>query len=643
MRRINLGVLLCSVPTLAMAGCAGEDDGAGDSPAPGGEAGAGAGAGEEPDELEIPGFETYIGGKSDTGYVGSRAAELEATFTGRVQVLVPDADATQLQTLADELQANPGSWEHRDKTSQITEQIKYARNALKAKQLDLNLEGGDPTFTQIDVVEGGLVLHYNVTVESLVKFKELDEQGLKPEDLVGQVVEPVLPLSPAGLFEKTGAACTKDPDTGGTVDPHDLGAHNLFYYFDATQEGCPLTQDDLLTGRYEVDSSLDAPTVYPEYDRLGHDGRIDMVAIFGQITHGELKSNDWGFISFNSFTRGFTRRGFRVVDTFADNHGHRLEKTYAGGLLVSVTIYTPVQFADDVDRDVANGVFRDAMRDNEIIYYNGHAFYGSLDVLDDREAYPDDKYQIVFMDACWSYAYYTKQIFRNRSTDENPDGYVLADVINNTEPGITGSERTGQVLYDNIFKGTAAVRAGGDASLYSWNNMTRYMNEHAEERASWRTTYPDPEIYGASGVRTNRWQPGIEPWQPDTDEPDEPEEPAADKTRHESAEAFDVPDDDPTGAQGTIDVPTEGAADVAGVAIEVNIEHTFIGDLTVTLSHAGKDLVLHDMSGGSTEGLAIKTTTDAFDGLTSGGTWTLQVVDSAAIDTGRVASWAIEL
>ena len=181
------------------------------------------------DELAIPSYEDYFGGKDDTGYVGNRAAEIEATFAGRVRAVVPDKTEEELMAIAEELLENNRSWQYREITAQVTEQIKYARNALKEQSLNLNLEGGNPTFSSIDVYDGGLELNYSVHIESLVKFKDLEDKNLTIEDLVGRVIEVRLPLVPTGLFDRVGAACTTDPDTGGEVDPHDLGDHNLFY------------------------------------------------------------------------------------------------------------------------------------------------------------------------------------------------------------------------------------------------------------------------------------------------------------------------------------------------------------------------------------------------------------------------------
>jgi hypothetical protein len=462
-----------------------------------------ASSGEE--DVDMPDFESFADGKEDTAYIGSRAAELNAVFTGTVRVLVPGKTPAELATLADTIKANPSSWEHRDITGQVTEQIKYARNALKTEKLNLNLEGGSPTFSAITVIDGGLELAYEVSVESLVKFKELEAQGLQPADLVGKVVESRLPLVPAGLLERISNQCATDPDAPGAEVPvADLGAHNLFYYFDTSRAGCPLGDGDLVTTRYEIRSSLDAPIAFPEYDRLVADKKVTMGIVFGQIEHGDLQTNDWGFISFNAMTRAFRDKGFRVTSQLEGGNGHKLAKTYTGGLVVEIEMWNPKSFADHVDRAQSNETFRSVMKRNEVFYYNGHAFYGSLTVLDERTAYPEDTYQVLFMDACWSYAYYTKQIFRNKATESDPTGYALVDVVNNTEPGITGSEHTAVVLYDQLFTGAAKANARQSTRLYSWNNIVKYMNEHAERRAEARGgDHPDPEIYGVSGARDN--------------------------------------------------------------------------------------------------------------------------------------------
>jgi len=462
----------------------------------------------EAPQKEADDFDDFADGKNDTGYVSARAAELEATISSKVRVSLPGKSPAELQTLADTLKTNPGDYSLWSITKNVTEQIKYSRNALKAQKYDLNLEGGSPTFSSVDVNGEGLDLVFSVKLESLVKFKDLADAGIQVSDLVGKVVDLKLPIEPEGLFGRIGANCAKDPD-GDPVVAADLNADNLFYYWSPDEPTCPLAAADIVSARYEVKSSIDSPTVYPEYDRLIADGKISMVAIFGQIEHGTLTEDDWGFISFDQFTANLARRGFVVEETFPDNMGHRLNKVYSGGLRVMIDMYTPTGFGDAVPKETSAARFKDAIRNHEIVYYGGHAFYGSLDVLDDPTAYPPDTYQIIFMDACWSYAYYTKQVFRHKATAADPTGWDLVDVVNNTEMGNTGSEGvTSVALFGNIFKGAAAVNGKQPATRYSWNNLIEYMNVSSDTLAGQDATgETKPEIYGASGVRTNEFKP----------------------------------------------------------------------------------------------------------------------------------------
>ena len=92
---------------------------------------------------------------------------------------------------------------------------------------------------------------------------------------------------------------------------------------------------------------------------------------------------------------------------------------------------------------------------------------------------------------------------------------------------------------------------------------------------------------------------------------------------------------------------------LTGLKVTVDIEHTFIGDLVVTLkSPAGMSvspIKLHDREGGGTQNL--KKTYDsvnapgivAFNGKSPQGTWTLEVADKAAADVGKIRSFTLEM
>ena len=82
----------------------------------------------------------------------------------------------------------------------------------------------------------------------------------------------------------------------------------------------------------------------------------------------------------------------------------------------------------------------------------------------------------------------------------------------------------------------------------------------------------------------------------------------------------------------------------------VEITHTFIGDLRVTLtSPSGTEVVLHNRTGGTTDDLmesydpANTPVLNAFAGEPAAGEWTLHVQDLAAIDRGRLKAWSLDL
>jgi len=115
-----------------------------------------------------------------------------------------------------------------------------------------------------------------------------------------------------------------------------------------------------------------------------------------------------------------------------------------------------------------------------------------------------------------------------------------------------------------------------------------------------------------------------------------------------SSPELSIPDNNQTGAQDTINI-TDGAT-VASIKVSVDITHTFIGDLRVTLrSPAGTTVALHDRNGGNADN--IKKTFDltttpglgALNGQSVQGDWTLLVQDLAAVDVGRLNSWKLEI
>ncbi len=81
----------------------------------------------------------------------------------------------------------------------------------------------------------------------------------------------------------------------------------------------------------------------------------------------------------------------------------------------------------------------------------------------------------------------------------------------------------------------------------------------------------------------------------------------------------------------------------AGISVDLDITHTYIGDLTVTLvSPAGSEYVLHEESGSGTDDIKRTFEVQAAEEDVAG-IWTLKVKDSASQDTGVLNSWGVSV
>lgn len=113
----------------------------------------------------------------------------------------------------------------------------------------------------------------------------------------------------------------------------------------------------------------------------------------------------------------------------------------------------------------------------------------------------------------------------------------------------------------------------------------------------------------------------------------------------------DVPINDRSTASLPLMVPVTNA--LKFIKVSVDIEHTYIGDLVVTLKPPAEmgaiAVVLHNRTGRGADN--IQTTYDdanapglaSFKGKSPRGSWTLEVADKAGGDTGKIRSFALEI
>jgi subtilisin-like proprotein convertase family protein len=118
--------------------------------------------------------------------------------------------------------------------------------------------------------------------------------------------------------------------------------------------------------------------------------------------------------------------------------------------------------------------------------------------------------------------------------------------------------------------------------------------------------------------------------------------------RGEAAPAVKIPDNDPAGVSSAIGLTGAGA--VQQLKVDVNITHTFIGDLRVELiSPTGRRALLHGRLGGSKDDLVMTYDSSSpssalatMIGQTLTGAWILRVSDLVGKDIGMLNKWSIE-
>ena len=590
-----LFIVLC---ILVAAGCAGPDDSI-DIPS-------------EEDDL-VASFD-----KEDTGYLSDQATEIEGTFTGFMDLDLSAMTVEERDSYVDSLRS--GGWKLR---SLVGDHIKYGKNQLNTEKLHINLSAQNIGHHEVTLNDTTARVVYSLSIETIVSFEELEEAGIDPNTLTNRAFPVRLPGDPRDLFDRIGDKCAEGHDEGS------LANYNYFYYFKPGKQGCDM---QIVDATFTLHSLLPQKTTYPEYHRLVEDKKVTVAVFFGAAGHEEEVSYwDEGMREHREFVSALKSRGFSKTEDL-DPKGERYVR-HRAGLEEIVDVVSP----EDLHalKHDSDGLFVEAVKTHEIIIYDGHSFYGSLSVLDDKNVYPPDTYQILFMNSCWSYEYYTKQVFEHKAGPDDPTGWALADVVNNTEAGwfLNMGEET-RILLTNLFAGCETGGREGSRQ-YTWDAIIEAMNKHALER--WRSwNLKSHEIYGVSGVRTNCYDP---------ENPDSCNGQGGggegESHTYESTETIAIPDNDEAGITSTINVPD--SIDFNGLTVFVDVEHTFIGDLVVELTHAGKTVTLQSREGGAADNIQKEYTPIGFTGTASAGDWVLKISDRAGRDTGSLKTWSITL
>lgn len=108
-----------------------------------------------------------------------------------------------------------------------------------------------------------------------------------------------------------------------------------------------------------------------------------------------------------------------------------------------------------------------------------------------------------------------------------------------------------------------------------------------------------------------------------------------------------IPDNDPEGISSSIIIEENGK--IENISVSIDITHTYIGDLAVSLkSPGGEQVILHDREGGYQDDIQTTCTPEnsrlyVLENEEIAGTWNLMVRDLQGRDTGRLNRWGMEI
>lgn len=109
-----------------------------------------------------------------------------------------------------------------------------------------------------------------------------------------------------------------------------------------------------------------------------------------------------------------------------------------------------------------------------------------------------------------------------------------------------------------------------------------------------------------------------------------------------------IPDNSVSGVERMLEIMTEGT--VRSIAVDVDITHSYIGDLVVELiAPQGETVLLHNMIGGSEDNIikqySLSNTPqlEALLGVSIQGPWRLRIQDLASADRGKLNRWGMSI
>lgn len=436
------------------------------------------------------------------------------------------------------------------------------------------------------------------------------------------------------------------------------------------------------------------PTVsntFPQYHEFVADGLYDLTLFFGHDYNESRSDLEEARESFDTLEElGFTTPAPNFEELNADS-GPFVRNARADGrdIVIEVRVFHSEMFTTARQRQHDLALEEIVARD--VFFYNGHAgpyfgFYldedgmAEVSYLEFAEApFEAARQQLIIAQGCQTYSNYADMLYAHRDKSE-----LNLDVI--TTVNYSYGRGTMRLL-------RSLIEFDGDGN----HRPVDYYRIISELNGDWLNGWRDV-FYGVTGITENpqlhpygdlanlggtcdtsadcgdtsgnvclaeeEGQPktcGVYTLNPDACPEDseyrgvasgssisrgacfavDPIGPPPTERTYEASPALAIPDADETGVTDTITVPD--LITVAELRVDVDITHTYRGDLVVELERAGRTVSLTSREGGSQDDLVQTFEVADWNGQDASGEWTLHVSDRARVDTGNLNSWSLRV
>ncbi len=400
------------------------------------------------------------GDKADSAFLSNAGYEVGIQVSGTV---------SRAATGEWEGLANDGALQQR----LIDTQLKYGKNGMAEHGFHLNQLTDDVTIDGVEEVDGVVSIRWSATGDMVGALSGNAAPTL--ESLPRRDFTVSVPADPTDVRQRADTRCAEQSD---------VAEYNYYYYFAPAKEGCDLP---LTTLSISIDEVFERRTSYPEYDRLlAADPQIEDLQVFSAALVPD--TGDGSALSVFNAHEAELKRVFGIDGERSSDETYVRWTIERDGVTAHVDLFDPTKLS------LTTGFAR-ALSTYSFIAYDGHSSYGSLDLLKDAAGYSSD-YQIVFMDSCRSYEYYTRQVFRAKGGWDNAD--VVASVMS---PTFAYSGSGPIAVVDKLITGLGTIEQGEANRAPTWLEILTEVNARTGNYV----------IFGAAGVRTNVWTPESAP------------------------------------------------------------------------------------------------------------------------------------